>query len=300
MHLRTDRGGRGARDGGDGRRARSRAARGARAGAAAVVIAAVAAVPASLFAGGSRTAEAAADASGPAATAAGIDARAWQSLRGGIHNPPFSAYSRTTGLFANTNGFVAREKNEGAGGGVTVLCGSVTTGPPCLEASNRSTGFAFSFSTSGSTGGTIQLTNPNGAPFTTNAHGVASGLNANYLEGKKASEFQLASEPAADASKLGGKPPSYYLNEGSVLFANVSGAGAIEAGRGAKSAAKSGSTVTVSFESSVKACSYTASPVGAALSSGQLGVGPISGNANGVNVYLPAGYSGGFDLQVDC
>lgn len=236
----------------------------------------------------------------PTAHAAGIHAKAWKSLRGGIHNPPFSSYSRTTGLFANTNGFVMRMKNEGGGGGLTSLCGSVTTGPPCLEASNRSTGLAFSFSTSGSTGGTILLSNPTGAPFTTNAHGVATGLNANYLEGKKASAFQLSSEPAADSSKLGGKAPSYYLNEGSVLFANVSSAAKIEAGRGAKSAVKTGSTFTVTFESDVSKCSYSASPAGAALSAGQLGVGPASGNAKGVDVYLPSGYTGGFDLQVDC
>lgn len=226
--------------------------------------------------------------------------KARSSLRGGIHNPPHSAFSRTTGLFANTKGWASRTKNLGSGGSAQLLCGAPAGGSACLEASNASTGFAFSFSSAGATGGTILLKNAAGAPFTTNAHGVASGLNANYLEGKQAKDFLPANGTAVDSTKLGGEEPSHYLNVGQVLFAVVSAEPKIESGRGAKSVTKKGSTYTVIFEGDASKCSYTASPEGEALSEGQIGVAPTSGNANGVDVIVPSGFSGGFDLQVDC
>lgn len=236
--------------------------------------------------------------SGPSGKAASASNRG--ALVGGIHNPAFSSFSRTTGLFANTKGWVTRIKNEGSGGAATLRCKSATGGS-CLEAANNSTGFAFFFSSGGATGGTIQLKNPNGAPFTTNAHGVATGLNANYLQGKQASEFQLASQPAANAEKLGGQPASSYVTIGQVLFARVSADGKLESNRGATAiSSPATSTDTVTFGADVSKCSYTAAPVGAAITSGQIGVGPTPGNAKGVNVYFPSGYAGGFDLQVDC
>ncbi|MHB2001605.1 MAG: hypothetical protein ACYCSI_15695 [Solirubrobacteraceae bacterium] len=260
----------------------------------------------------------------PAALAAGPSAKAAAAhgkgvLVGGIHNPAHSAFSRTTGLFGNTNGWVMRLKNQGNGGGQTVEC-KAATGGACLESSNGSTGFAFDFKSGGATGGTIQLSNPAGAPFTTNARGVATGLNANYLQGQEASMFQLASKPAADSEKLGGKPAGEYqlaskpagdseklggkpasefVTTAQVMFATVGGE-KLESTRGATGLTRSGSTYTVVFGSNVSKCAYTASPQGTALESGALGVGPTGGNANGVNVMLPAGYNGGFDLQVDC
>lgn len=224
-------------------------------------------------------------------------------LRGGIHNPPHSSFSNTTGLFGNTTNWVMRTNNLGGGGAATMLCGTHTGVPACLEASNRSTGFAFQFSSSGSTGGTILLKNAAGAPFTTNAHGVASGLNANYLQGKQASEFQLASKPAAnaeDSAKLGGKPASEYATMGQLLFARVGPEGAIVATRGATAVAKSGSTYTITFGSTdVSKCSYTASPLGVP-GEGQIGVAPVTGNVSEVAVSLPVKDIGGFDVQVIC
>jgi hypothetical protein len=229
------------------------------------------------------------------------------TLLGGIHNPANGSFPRTTGLFGTTSGWVSRVKNQGGGGAQTLECGS-STGGTCLEATNRSSGFAFQFSSAGATGGTILLKNTSGAPFTTNAKGVATGLNANYLQGQEASAFQLASQPAANATnagnaeKLGGQPPSAYLTTGQVLFATVNAEHKLESSRGATSIVtpSSGSTYTVVFSSNVSKCSYSASPVGQALTSGQLGVAPTNGNANAVDVILPGAFSGGFDLQVDC
>jgi hypothetical protein len=237
--------------------------------------------------------------SGPSAKAARASGKS--TLVGGIHNPANSAFSKTTGLFGNTKGWVARIKNQGAGGSATLECKSATGGS-CLEANNKSTGFAFDFTTSGSTGGTIQLKNTEGAPFTTNAHGVATGLNANYLQGREASAFQLAADPAAkatEAEKLGGKTASEYVTTAQVLFATVANE-KIESTRGATSVSKTGSTYTVVFGAEVSKCAYTASPEGAPLETGAIGVAPTPGNVDGVNVILPESYTGGFDLQVDC
>lgn len=262
-------------------------ATGGRAVAIAGVAIAVAVAPVALATGSGRSAKAA-------------SARGKAALVGGIHNPAYSAFSRTTGLFANTKGWVTRIKNQGSGGAATLPC-KAATGRSCLEAANNSTGFAFTFISGGATGGTIQLKNPEGAPFTTNAHGVATGLNANYLQGKQASEFQLASQPAANAEKLGGQPASSYVTTGQVLFATVNAEGKLVNDRGARTVSSPASgTYTVAFGSDVSKCSYTAAPVGAALTEGQIGVGPTAGNADGVNVYLPGSYSGAFDLQVDC
>lgn len=227
-------------------------------------------------------------------------------IKGAIHNPAGGSYFRTTGIFANVGGWTARVKNVGNGGAGTFGCRAPASGLACLEAENSKGGLAFTFAGNGNSGGQILLTNSNAAPFTTNAHGLAAGLNANYLQGKQASEFQLANQPAENANKLGGQPASSYVNAGQLLFAEVVPASAgseykLEGNRGATAVSASGGTVTVTFgTTNVSKCSYTASPVGAALSSGQIGVAPAGGNTSAVAVSLPSGFGGGFDLQVVC
>lgn len=222
------------------------------------------------------------------------------ALRGGIHNPPFSAFSRTTGIFSNNHGWVTRTKNLGSGGAAMLLC-HASPGGACLAAKNSSAGMAFSFSSAGSTGGTIQLKNAKGAPFTTNAHGVATGLNANFLQGKQAAEFQLASKPAQDSAKLGGQPPSHYVSTEQLMFADVAPGAKLENARGATAVSASGTVFTVTFgKMDLSKCSFTASPQGGALTSGQLGVGLNKTNKAAVEVSAPAGFTGGFDLQVVC
>ena len=140
-----------------------------------------------------------------------------------------------------------------------------------------------------------------GAPFTTNGHGVATGLNANFLQGKQASEFQLSSKSAADADKLGGQPPAYYINTGQMLFADMVSGPAIQSTRGATAVTQAGTAYTVVFGSvNVSKCSYTVSPQGAALTGGQLGVAASATSASAVIVSAPGGFGGGFDLQVVC
>jgi hypothetical protein len=221
-------------------------------------------------------------------------------IKGAIHNPASSSYLRTTGIFANYSGWTTRIQNVGSGGAGTFGCKSTSGASACLASENSKGGLAFTFATTGATGGEILLTNPSGAPFTTNAHGEAKGLNANYLQGKEAKEFQLANQPAANANELGGKPAGEYA-VGGLMFADVSSAGAILSTRGASAAAKEGEAFKVTFgTTNISKCAFTASPTGAALTSGQLGVEPSAGNASAVVVNPPTGFSGGFDLQVIC
>ncbi len=244
--------------------------------------------------------------SGPArrpsvAASSGFGAAGGSPVRGGVKNPARGGYYQTTQIWANNSSWGTRQSNLGNGGSAIYGCRSSAGGLPCLDADNLRGGTAFSFITTGSTGGSIRVGNPNGAPFTTNGHGVASGLNANFLQGRQASEFQLANQPAANANELGGQPPSSYVNTGQLLFADVAPGGGIQSTRGATSATLSESTYTVTFGTlNVSKCSYTASPQGAALTSGQLGVAVSPSNASAVIVSAPSGFSGGFDLQVVC
>ena len=75
------------------------------------------------------------------------------------------------------------------------------------------------------------------APFTTTATGVATGLNADKVDGK-------------DATDLHAK------------FADVSAAGALNAGRGAKTASVAASVYSVDFDSDVNKCVRTATITG--------------------------------------
>ncbi|HEX4110302.1 MAG TPA: hypothetical protein VHX88_19385 [Solirubrobacteraceae bacterium] len=229
------------------------------------------------------------------------------SIRGGTRNPstnPSLTYSAQTQIIADNGSWGTRQSNKGTGGAAIYGCRTGSGGAPCLEADNLNAGKAFAFLSSGSTGGSITLSNTSGAPFTTNAKGVATGLNANYLQGHTASDFQLTSQPAANANALGGQAASNYVTTSQVMFADVSAAGALGNTRGATAASLTSATNTyaVTFNTNVSKCSYTASPTGAALSSGQLAVSPNAANVDVVDVAAPAALpsTSGIDLQVIC
>jgi hypothetical protein len=240
-------------------------------------------------------------AAAPAALAGSLGDAGGQPVRGGVKNPASGGYFQTTQIWANNSSWGTRQSNLGDGGSAIYGCRSVAGGLPCLDADNLKGGTAFTFITTGNTGGTILVGNANAAPFTTNGHGEAKGLNANYLQGKQASEFQLAAQPAANANELGGQPASSYVNTGQLLFADVGAGPVIQNTRGATTIGQLETTYTVVFgTTNVSKCAYTASPQGAALTTGQLGVAASASNSSAVLVTAPSGFSGGFDLQVVC
>jgi hypothetical protein len=176
------------------------------------------------------------------------------SILGGKRNPGANgsiALSKETEIIANTASYGTRQSNKSDnGGGAIYGCRSKAGGTPkgnnpCVRASNLADGRAFEFESKGGTEvGAIVSSNPAAAPFTTNAKGVATGLNADQVDGKSADEMQ------ADALKAA---------QGLMQFAAVAATGTLGANRGAVSAARAAEgTYTVVFTSDVSACALTA------------------------------------------
>src|SRR3954451_13437246 len=104
----------------------------------------------------------------------------------------------TTG---SKGGYVTRQSNTRtgakAGGGAIYGCrgaagGSAAGSAPCLRGVNLAAGYAFEVATDGGVAawtpvGDGKTANANAKPFTTNATGVATGLNADKVDGKDAS-----------------------------------------------------------------------------------------------------------------
>jgi hypothetical protein len=173
----------------------------------------------------------------PFALAAGEN----QPVRGGARNPSSNqslAYSRETQIIANNSSYGTRQSNKSTrGGGAIYGCRARTGTNACLRASNLSNGRAFSFATnSGTEVGRIDGPAAS-APFTTSATGVATGLNADKVDGQDAADI------AASANR----------------FATVTAAGALGAQRGATAAARSAAgTYTVAFSDDISKCALGA------------------------------------------
>src|ERR687887_2848858 len=173
-----------------------------------------------------------------------------KDVKGGARNPSPDArraYRKETQIIANVGTYGTRQSNKSNnGGGAVYGCRSGAGGTPkgnepCLRASNLSDGRAFEFNSNGGTE-VGQITGPaNAAPFTTTATGVATGLNADKVDGKDATDLQAK-------------------------FAIVNGAdGALSPNnRGAKSASRtSAGNYSVTFDADVSKCARTATVSGA-------------------------------------
>lgn len=213
-------------------------------------------------------------------------------VRGGARNPGnntgFSYHSETQ-IIAENSTYGTRQSNKGTGGGAIYGCRSAAGGNGCITAVNLKDGPAFAFTSGGKSGGRITLSNTSAAPLTTNAKGVATGFNANFLEGKQAKDFVSSTQASS------------FAQQSQLLFAVVSQTGALGAQRGATAAAKtSEKSYTVTFDTSVAKCSVTASPTGVALTTGSLGVAVSSANNAIVEISAPSALAAGFNVQVVC
>jgi hypothetical protein len=175
-------------------------------------------------------------------------------ILGGKRNPSSNetrALTAETEIIANTSTYGTRQSNKSDnGGGAVYGCRSKAGGTPkgnepCLRGSNLADGRAFEFEAKGGPEvGTITSSNPNAAPFTTNAKGVASGLNADQVDGKSADEIQ------SDALKAA---------QGLTQFATVSSSGVLGTQRGVTSATRtSEGNYTVVFANDISACALSA------------------------------------------
>ena len=206
----------------------------------------------------------------------------------GKRNPSANAsraLTTETEIIANNSTYGTRQSNKGTGGGAIYGCRapSTTGAAACVRANNLNGGQAFQFNTTGMTAGSITVGNTAGAPFTTNATGVATGLNADKVDGKDATDFAPASSLAfAIVSDDGSGTPTATGPGSPSVIEGPSGGNAV---------------YTIDMKRDVSKCSYTASPTG---SSGPApGVSAVPGQPNQVAVNLGA-TRGSFHLQVIC
>ena len=105
----------------------------------------------------------------------------------GKRNPSPSgsrAVTKETEIIASNGTYGTRQSNkkDGDGGGAIYGCRSSAGAEPCIRANNLKGGRAFEFATVGKEGGRIETGDAAGAPFTTNATGTATGLNADRVD----------------------------------------------------------------------------------------------------------------------
>jgi hypothetical protein len=120
-------------------------------------------------------------------------------LDGGARNPSPNAsieYVRETQIIADNQTYGTRQSNKSTnGGGAIYGCrslpgGTAANNEPCIRSNNLNTGLAFEFETNGTIAGTISAKPGDGSkPFITNATGVATGLNADRVDGKHVTDI---------------------------------------------------------------------------------------------------------------
>jgi hypothetical protein len=175
-------------------------------------------------------------------------------INGGARNPSANAtqeYNRETEIIANNNTYGTRQSNKSNnGGGAIYGCrsrvgGSPANNEPCIRSNNLSDGRAFEFVTNGNEVGRIESKNTKAAPFTTNATGVATGLNADQVDGKSAEEIKNEAVTAAQAQSK---------------FATVTATGTLGSQRGATAATRTAAgTYRVTFSGDNSKCAPVAS-----------------------------------------
>jgi hypothetical protein len=140
-------------------------------------------------------------------------------LREGKRNPSSGSANRETELISGTKTYGTRQSNirDGNGGGAIYGCRSKTGREPCIRSNNLNTGRAFEFETNGAEGGRIEVKQPGGRPLTTNATGVATGFNADEVDGLHAAKIDFRA-PAGTAI-------TDILNFGGLILRASCGAG---------------------------------------------------------------------------
>jgi hypothetical protein len=105
-----------------------------------------------------------------------------------------AATKETEIISNNSGGYATRQSNKSTSGGAAIYGCRTTPGTkPCLRVNNLSTGFAFEFNANGAqSAGLITVGSGGDAkrPFTTNATGVATGLNADRVDGADAAALK--------------------------------------------------------------------------------------------------------------
>lgn len=247
------------------------------------------------------------------------------NLREGVRNGTATKETQIIGNLrsttATTGGFVTRQSNLSTdGGGAIYGCRSKAGGTaakpapqnPCIRANNLSTGFAFEFNASNGESAGLITVGPGGdakRPFTTNATGVATGLNADEVDGLDAAQIIAAARTKAglDADTVDGVDSADLRPR----FAQVADAGASTSlgdtrgvpSTGGLAHAEDSGVYQVTFNGDLTKCALSATITGA--TAGLISATPslVSGNTVvTVRTFQPGGAVGDqpFHVQVDC
>lgn len=121
------------------------------------------------------------------------------ALAAGDRNPIKGVLTAPTRILAKHRGQALRVTNTANNGGAALFTCRTPAGgndrPPCLRAENLGLGKVFGFTFDGELGGVFQVGDdideqfPAARPFVTNATGVATGLNADRLDGLHAQDI---------------------------------------------------------------------------------------------------------------
>jgi len=187
-------------------------------------------------------------------------------LMGGKRNPRAGAFKAETKVIASNNTWGMRYSNRavGGGGGLLFGCRSEPGGTPqrnypCARSRNVGTGLAFEFVTGGLLAGTISVGNggDNTKPFTTNATGVATGLNAERVGSQTPAQLTSAAVSAV---------------QGTLSFARVAANGENLGARGVSAVAHASTgSYTVTFANPVNTCALTATQSATGTDVGTIG-----------------------------
>jgi hypothetical protein len=185
--------------------------------------------------------------------------------------------TRETRIISTAETYTTRQSNSrsGDGGAATYGCRAAADREACLFVYNVRDGRAFDLRSKGAEAGRIMVFPPSGVspdqvrPFSTNATGVATGLNADRVDGRNADELVLRSD---------------------LLRADVNANGTLARGTaGTTSSRPADGRYNVVFPRDVTGCT----PLASVGSSGTgdparafIDVGLLPGNANGVRVEL--------------
>jgi len=113
----------------------------------------------------------------------------------GERNPGGGAeLSRESEVIADNGAYGTRQSNKDEGGGAIYGCRSNPGAEPCIRSNNLRDGRAFEFVTGGREVGRIESTDPAAAPLTTNAGGVATGFNADAVDGPGGASLAAAGD----------------------------------------------------------------------------------------------------------
>jgi hypothetical protein len=204
------------------------------------------------------------------------------SARLGARNPAGGGeLTRETQIIAQNGSWGTRQSNKGDGGGAIYGCRSVpsasgkagTDNEPCLRGNNLVNGRAFEFNSAhGAEVGRITVGNDSGdsttaRPFSTNATGVATGLNADRVDGLQGDDLQRRTR-----------------------FAAVKADGTLAAGRGALSAVHTSAagTYQVKLDGDVSACVYQATET-ETVDAGAVAVEPLAATTDTLVVHTRSG-----------